>query len=420
MKIFRSSIRSVHSPPRMLPLLALMGGGSALAAGNAEVTGLLLQLFYLVLAAQVGSWLFAKLGLPRVVGQVAAGVVVGPSLLSVVGESVTMEALAEIGAIFLMFMVGLETRFKDLLQVGKEALMVALLGIILPMVGGYFFGVQQGHGNIESLFIATTLVATSVGITAKVLQEMGVLDRKFAQIILGAAVIDDILGLTILAVVSGLGKGGEISMLGVLTTLGISVGFVVAVLLIGIPLLRRFQSKLNNLPLANSFGMAVVVGLGLAALSSLAGLAPIIGAFLAGMVLAEVKDEHTFESKVHALEDFLAPVFFAMVGVKLDLAALGSPSVLTAGGILTVIAVITKLVGGFTGALSQGRKQALLVGLGMVPRGEVGLIVAGIGLSYGVIQKDVFAQVIVMVLLTTVLAPIALRILLGKDTPAPA
>lgn len=401
---------------RLLMAGTVFTGGSALAAGNAEVSDILIQLFYLVLAAQVGSWLFAKLGLPRVVGQVAAGVLVGPSVLHLVEDSVTMEALAEIGAIFLMFMVGLETRFKDLLQVGKEALLVAVLGIALPMIGGYLFGLQAGHNNIESLFIATTLVATSVGITAKVLQEMGVLDRKFAQIILGAAVIDDILGLTILAVVSGLSKGGEMSIGGVLTTLGISVGFVVAVLLVGIPLLRRFQHRLKQLPLANSFGMAVVIGLGLAALSSLAGLAPIIGAFLAGMVLAEVKDEHTFESKVHALEDFLAPVFFAMVGVKLDLGALASPTVLTAGGVLSVIAVVTKLLGGFLGALSQGRKSALLVGLGMVPRGEVGLIVAGIGLSYGVIQRDVFAQVIVMVLLTTVLAPIALRMVLGKQT----
>ncbi|GGJ28284.1 cation:proton antiporter [Deinococcus roseus] len=396
-------------------LFCVLLGGTAQAAGTSEVSDVLIQLFFLVLAASVGSWLFSRLGLPSVVGQVAAGVLIGPSVLNAVQDSLTLEALAEIGAIFLMFMVGLETRFKDLLNVGKEALLVAVLGIFFPMVGGYFFGLMQGHSNIESLFLATTLVATSVGITAKVLQEIGVLDRKFAQIILGAAVIDDILGLTILAVVSGLGKGGDISLLGVLTTLGLSVGFVVAVLALGIPLLRRFQKQLRNVPLASSFSLAVVVGLGLAALSGLAGLAPIIGAFLAGMVLSEVKDEYEFESKVHALEDFLAPVFFAMVGVKLELGLLGSPVVLMAGGVLSVLAVLSKWVGGFLGALSQGRKDAMLVGVGMVPRGEVGLIVAGIGLSYGIIQKEVFAQVLLMVMVTTLLAPIVLKVLVRPE-----
>lgn len=403
--------------PFSLALAALLSN-TALAAGSADVGVILIQLFYLVLAAQVGSWLFAKLGLPRVVGQVVAGVVVGPSLLGVVNESLTLQALAEIGAIFLMFMVGLETRFKDLLNVGKEALLVAVLGIALPMIGGYFFGVQGGYTSIESLFIATTLVATSVGITAKVLQELGVLDRRFAQIILGAAVIDDILGLTILAVVSGLSQGAELSVMGVLTTLGISIGFVVVVLAVGIPLLRKFQPRLKNLPLANSFGMAVVAGLGIAALSSLAGLAPIIGAFLAGMVLAEVKDEEDFESKVHALEDFLAPVFFAMVGVKLEIGLLANSTVLINGGILSIIAVATKLLGGYLGALSQGKKDAWLVGMGMVPRGEVGLIVAGIGLSYGVINKVAFAEVILMVLVTTLVAPIVLRLMVRPEKPA--
>ena len=225
------------------------------------------------------------------------------------------------------------------------------------------------------------------------LQEMGVLDARFAQVILGAAVIDDILGLTLLAVVSGLGAGESMSAAQVALILGLSVGFVALVLAVGIPLVRRFQPRLQNLSLSRMFNVAIVVGLGVAALSTVAGLAPIIGAFLAGMVLAEVKDEVEFESKVHALESFLAPVFFVVVGLQLDLGVLGDPVVIVAGLILTVLAVIGKVAGGLIGARSMGGRQSLLVGVGMVPRGEVGLIVASLGLAAGVIGKQVYAEV---------------------------
>lgn len=403
-----------------LPLGVLLSGG-ALAASSAGTVDLLFGLFWVVLAAAVFGTVASKLGVPAVVGQVLAGILIGPSVLSLVRPDEFLLSLAELGAVFLLFMVGLETRFRDLLSVGKEALLVAVLGIAFPLALGFGFGLWQGQENVSALFVGTSLVATSVGITAKVLQEMGVLDARFAQVILGAAVIDDILGLTLLAVVSGLGAGESMSAAQVALILGLSVGFVALVLAVGIPLVRRFQPRLQNLSLSRMFNVAIVVGLGVAALSTVAGLAPIIGAFLAGMVLAEVKDEVEFESKVHALESFLAPVFFVVVGLQLDLGVLGDPVVIVAGLILTVLAVIGKVAGGLIGARSMGGRQSLLVGVGMVPRGEVGLIVASLGLAAGVIGKQVYAEVLLMVLLTTVLAPLVLRALAPRperDAPA--
>lgn len=410
---------TVRISPGQLTALTLLGGSSALAASSSHGE-LLFGLFWVVLAASLLGAAASRLGVPAVVGQVLAGIVIGPSLLNLVQPGDFFLTLAELGAIFLLFMVGLETRFKDLLAVGKEALLVAVLGIAFPLALGFGFGLWQDQSNVSALFVGTALVATSVGITAKVLQEIGVLDARFAQVILGAAVIDDILGLTLLAVVASLGAGQGLSGTQVAVTLGLSVGFVALVLAVGIPLIRRFQGRLQSISVARAFNVAIVVGLGVAALSSVAGLAPIIGAFLAGMVLAEVKDQVEFESKVHAIEAFLAPVFFVVVGLQLDVAALGSAQVLIAGSVLTVLAVIGKVLGGVLGARSMGGRDALLVGLGMVPRGEVGLIVASLGLGAGIIGKTEYAQVILMVLLTTLLAPLVLRALLRGQPRAAA
>lgn len=392
--------------------LGLSSLAHAASTEHSAAGSLLIQLFFMVLAGQIGGWLLGRLGLPQVVGQVLAGVIIGPSLLNLAQVSDFNLALAELGAIFLLFMVGLETRLADLLKVGRSALLVALLGILFPMAFGYAFGYFQNYDTISSLFIGTALVATSVGITAKVLQELGVLHSRYAQVILGAAVIDDILGLTILAVVSSLGSGASFNGVAVLGTLGLSLGFVFAVLAIGVPLLQRLQPRLSHLSISNSFGWAISIGLGIAALALKAGLAPIIGAFLAGMVLAEVKDAYDFEHKVHALEAFLAPIFFVVVGMQLDIALLANSTVLIAGGILSLLAILGKFMGGALGAWDLGWQQARLIGVGMVPRGEVGLVVASIGLSLQIVDKSIYAQVLMMVIVTTLMAPIVLRMLI--------
>ncbi len=407
-----------------LPLLCLLLPNVAFAAGgdmHAELSGILLSMFCLVLSAQVLGWLMSRFGQPRVIGQVLAGVLVGPSLLGLVHVNITLQALAEFGAIFLMFAVGLENRLRDLLAVGKEAVIVAILGITLPMLGGYAFGYFHDLSSIQSIFIGTTMVATSVGITAQVLNDLGVINSKYARIILGAAVIDDILGLAILGVVSGMASGQEVSAIGVATTLGISLGFVFIVLLVGVPLINYIQSHLSAKKISGGFGLIISLSLGFAALSGVVGLAPIIGAFLIGMVLAEVGDNYDFHDKVHALESFLAPVFFAMVGVQLPLALLADSEVLMNGAVLTIIAILGKWLGGLAIAPQQGMVIANKVGVGMVPRGEVGLIVVGIGLSTNLIDDKLFAEIVVMIIATTILAPIVLRLLIKPpvDPSAP-
>lgn len=368
--------------------------------------GHLLEVFFLLLAAQFMGWLFRRFNQPAVIGEVLAGVLVGPALLGLAHEGEILEFMAELGAIFLLFMVGLETRLRDILAVGREAFLVAVLGVAFPFVGGYFFGLAIGFDQLPSLFLGTALVATSVGITARVLQELGVLSRAYSRIILGAAVIDDVLGLIVLAVVNGVAQSGTLELGTALRITLLSVVFVGSAVLL-VPLVRRIP--FHALPVGSPFGFALLVGIGLASLAATIGLAPIVGAFLAGMLLAEVREELHLEEPVQAIESFLAPIFFAMVGVRLELSALASASILLYGSVVLLIALLGKLLGGFLGALSQGFRRAVVVGVGMAPRGEVGLIVAALGLAAGAVNEEEYALVLFMVVGTTLLAPLFLR-----------
>ncbi len=373
--------------------------------GAPSVAELLLQLFILVVAVQFMGWLFRRFGQPAVIGELVAGVLIGPSVFGWVHEGHTLEFIAEVGAVFLLFMVGLETRLKDVMAVGKEAFLVAVTGVILPFLGGYYFSVISGHDQVASLFFGAALVATSVGITARVLQELGVLSRPYSRIILGAAVIDDVLGLIILAIVSGIAQTGAVETGAVVRLVVISTVFV-GLAAAAVPLVRRLP--LERLPFQSTYGTAVVVALGMATLASAIGLAPIVGAFLGGMIMAEVAEEYKLNEPVHALEGFLAPIFFAYMGILLDLKALGDLDVIKAGLIVSGIAILGKLVT-FLAAITQGIKNAVVVGVGMIPRGEVGLIVAAIGLTNRAIDETQFAVVIFMVVVTTLLAPLLLK-----------
>ena len=367
----------------------------------------LLEIFYLLLAAQVMAFIFKRLNQPVVIGEVLAGVLVGPALLGLVHEGEILEFLAELGAVFLLFMVGLETRLKDILAVGKEAFLVAVLGVALPFLGGYLYGLEIGFETLPALFLGTALVATSVGITARVLQELGVLSRPYSRIILGAAVIDDVLGLIVLAVVNGVAETGQVEV-GAITRL-----IVLSVVFVGLAVFLIARLPLERLPVGSPLGFALALGVGMAALAASIGLAPIVGAFLGGMLLSEVREKYRLEEPIFAIESFLAPIFFAMVGVRLELSALASPVVLVAGTVVTVIAILGKVLGGFLGALTQGVRSALTVGVGMAPRGEVGLIVAALGLKAGAVNEEEYAIVLFMVVFTTLFAPFALKPLIA-------
>lgn len=373
-----------------------------------EFVGTLLELFYLLLAAQLVGWVFRKLKQPSVIGEVVAGVIIGPAILGVVHEGQILDFIAELGAIFLLFLVGIETRLTDILGVGKEALFVGTLGVVVPFVGGWWFSRLIGFDQIPSLFVGTALVATSVGITARVLQELEVLSRPYSRIILGAAVIDDVLGLILLAVVSGVAATGGFVVGEVARLVAFSVLFVAGSAAL-VPVMSRLP--IERLPFRSPLSFGLVLGVGMAAISAVIGLAPIVGAFFAGMILAElgVGDEaEGIEVPVQGVAALLTPVFFAVVGLKLDIVALTEPFVLLVGGALTVIAFVGKLLGGL-GALSQGAREASIVGMGMVPRGEVGLIVVALGLSSGAVDNTEYAIVLFVVVVTTLLAPLFLR-----------
>ena len=387
-------------------------------------TQILLSLFLVFVAAQIGAEIAQRLRLPAVVGEIAAGVVIGASVLGWVKVNESLEVLAEIGAVLLLFSVGLETRLSDLASVGRTALLVGVLGVILPFGLGAAWAILSGFPTPRAMFVAAAFVATSAGITARVLQDLGVLNRVESRVILGAAVIDDILAMLLLSVVTAL-QGGKsdagaragLDVVGLALILAQAIGFVALIGLAGTRVMRRGSAVLDA-PInpLSPLTLSLAICLGLAALASWIGLAAIIGAFLAGMALAETRQRHALERQIQPIMAFLVPFFFVVTGAKVDLHALGSPAALGALAIVTLLAVAGKLVGCGLGALSLGRRSALVVGIGMVPRGEVGIIIASLGQQVGVFSGATYAIIIAMSLLTSVIAPPLLGPLLAGAT----
>jgi Kef-type K+ transport system membrane component KefB len=382
-----------------------------LAAGG--VSALVADLFVLLLAAKLGDELFRWLRQPPIVGEILAGVVVGPSVVGLVEPSETLEVFAELGVVFLLFWVGLETKVSDLARVGRPAALVGVLGIAVPFAGGMGLGAGLGESTATQVFIGSALGATSVGITSAVLIELGVLRSLAARTILGAAIIDDILAMILLAVASGVAAREGVDVGEIAVVLGLALGFVLFVALGGTRLLRAKPGLLSAPRFAESpFLPAVILCLGLAAFAAWVGLAAVIGAFLAGMMVAETKDHHAIEEEVAPLYAFLPPFFFAFIGVELELGALADGRALLALALLVVVAVATKFLGAWLGAVrALGARPAAFVGVGMVPRGEVGIIVAGIGSSAGVVDAELFALIVAMSVATTLLAPPLLALL---------
>lgn len=382
-----------------------------------EHTRLMLTLFVMFVAAKVAAEIFERLKQPAVAGEILAGVVIGPSVLNWVQPSELTATLAEIGVIFLLFLVGLETKPKDIFRVGGRAALVAVLGVIVPFVGGYALAHLWGRPQIESIFIGAAMVATSVGITARVLGQMRVLNAETSRIILGAAVIDDILGLLILAVVSSMATGG-VNYTHIVTTAGMAVGFTLLVALVGARTVNKISPKVEKLKVGQSqlvFGLSVCLGLAL--IASYIGVAAIIGAFLAGMALSEASEGTDMPHQAEAVTEFLLPFFLTNIGMQLKLDTLLSPKVAALAVAITLLACITKVIGCGAGALSLGRKKALQVGVGMMPRGEVGIVVAQIGLGLAAVSDAAYGVVLVMAVATTLIAPPLLAQLYKGETP---
>lgn len=368
-------------------------------------TQLLLTIFVMFVAAKLAAELFERLKQPAVPGEILAGVIIGPSVLGLVAPSEFTNALSEIGVIFLLFLVGLGTRPADIFRVGRRALAVAVLGVIVPFVAGYLLTLLWGFPQIEAIFVAAAMVATSVGITARVLGQKGLLNLETSRIILGAAVIDDILGLIILAVVSSLAKGG-INYVHIATTGALAVAFTLIIAILGAKTINRIHPSVGRLRVGQAqlvFGLGLC--LGLAFVASYIGVAAIIGAFLAGMALSESAEGTDVPHQVEAVTEFLLPFFLTNIGMQLQLGEMSSPRVIFFAVAVTILAVLTKLAGCGVAALGLGLKRATQVGVGMIPRGEVGIVVAQIGLSLATVSNAVYGVVLVMAIATTLIAP---------------
>jgi Kef-type K+ transport system membrane component KefB len=389
-----------------------------LAFASGEHTRLLFTLFVMFVAAKLAAEIFERLRQPAIAGELLAGVVIGPSVLNWVQPSELTNTLAEIGVIFLLFLVGLETKPKDIFRVGARAAFVAVLGVVVPFAGGYLLAWAWGLPTIEAIFIGAALVATSVGITARVLGQMRVLNAETSRIILGAAVIDDVLGLIILAVVSSLAAGG-VNYAHIATTAAMALGFTALVALVGARTVNKISPKVERLRVGQSqlvFGLSVCLGLALVA--SFIGVAAIIGAFLAGMALSESVEGTDMPHQAEAVTEFLLPFFLTNIGMQLKLDTLLSPEVALFAAAVTVLACATKVVGCGAGALSLGTKKALQVGVGMMPRGEVGIVVAQIGLGLAAVSDAAYGVVLVMAVATTLIAPPLLAQLYKGEAPA--
>ncbi|HJW76309.1 MAG TPA: cation:proton antiporter [Thermoleophilia bacterium] len=383
------------------------------------MTTALFQLLVAYAAARLLGRLAGALKLPTVIGELLAGALLGPHLFDVLHESEFFEVFAGLGVIFLLFEAGLEARMRELLAVRGSAIRVGLIGVALPFAGGLLAALAFGEATSNALFVATAFVATSVGITIAVLRELGFQARRSARIILAAAVLDDILGLIVLVVVKGVALGEsnptEIALLAVE-----ALAFVGIIAAAGPPLVTRLSRLVARLSPGVVFDVSLVLMLGLSLLAEYVGLAAIVGAFLAGLTLGELEDYDPIQRRIEPLTAFFVPFFFVLMGTYLDFSAFKDPLTDLEIAAFSLVAIVTKYAGGWLGALKERGAIPREVGAGMVPRGEVGIVVAGIAFAAGAVTGDVYTAVISMVLVTTFLAPFLIRRTFMRTGPADA
>ncbi len=396
-------------------------------------TGRFLFVLAIMLAAgKLSGELFERFGQPAVVGELIAGVILGGSLLGVIPLSPEdplsgiIALLAEIGVLVLLFEIGLETDLRQMFRVGRGASSVALVGVTLPFGLGLLFWLSPlapESLNITSvsttaIFIGATLTATSVGITARVLTDMKVMSSLEAKLIIGAAVIDDVIGLVLLGLVATLAMGAAVSLFDVASAFAIAVGFLVVAVAVGFVVAPRLFGLINQMRVRGVLLVAAFTFLLLiAALADRVGSAMIIGAFAAGIILSRTNQFDLIEDRIKPVADIFTPIFFLSIGAQLDVRLLnpfteGNGQVLAVAGSLFVIAVVGKIAAGW--AVPWRRFNRFGVGLGMMPRGEVGLIFANIGLTTGVLGDELFSAVILMVIGTTFIAPPLLKWSFGR------
>lgn len=390
----------------------------ALLLATAGELNLPLAMLVIFGSAKLLAELAEHFRMPGIVGGLLAGILVGPSALGLIRYNDLLHTLAELGVMFLLFQVGLHIRASELVKVGKTAMIVAICGVIVPFIFGWAILSAAGHRQIEAIFMGAAMVATSVGITAQVLADKGLLSHQTSRVILAAAVIDDVLGLLVLAVVSSMGEGRGIDYIGLLATTVVSCVFIFAVVKYGSTTVNFVMPKLLKKLRSQEAEFAVAVSFlfFMALLAMVSGVAAIIGAFLAGMALAESVGRRT-NTLVLGAAELMVPFFLASIGLQMDLSVFGKGSTLALGVAILVAAVVSKGIGCGLGAYGMGMRNAVRVGVGMIPRGEVGMVVAQIGLSKGSISQDVYAVAVFMAVATTIVAPPLLSIVYRDAMP---
>ena len=443
-----------------LTFLGVFIGGVVYASGGSEsvqhgALATLLSIAVILLFAKLSS-LVEKIGQPSVLGELVIGILLGNAALiginvfEPIKSDIFIPFLAELGVIILLFQVGLESNIKQMQKVGTQALLVAAVGVIVPFIlGAWVVGpwVLPGLSNNAYLFLGAALTATSVGITARVFKDLGKIRIPEAQIVLGAAVIDDVVGLIIFAVVSALATLGAVSLGVISWIIAKAILFLVGAIVVGkfvAPSIGKFFSKINP-GVAMKFTLAIVFALVFSFVAGTIGLAPIVGAFAAGLILDPVHfsyfkkpkatediesyvtlaqsdhkedllntakhySEKHVEELIEPLAHFFVPIFFVVTGMSVDLKTLANPRIILVALIITLVAFIGKYVAGF----AAGKVNKHIVGVGMIPRGEVGLIFATAGQQLGVISAELFSVIVIVVMLTTLITPPILNSMLKR------
>jgi Kef-type K+ transport system membrane component KefB len=381
---------------------------------------LLLQLFTIFVWAKVFAELFERLRLPAVLGEILAGVVLGPYATRFILPGDTIYSIAEIGAVFLLFTVGLETSPSDFIRVGRLSLRVAAAGIILSFAAGFLFLRWHNEPAHEASFVAAAMVATSVGVSARVLRDLHAHKLRTAQIILGAAVFDDILGMLLLGILVSTVRGGGVEWVHLGLVAAEAAGFAVFMIFVAPKVVNRLEPGIRQMQTKDApLVLALALCLGLSVAANYIGMAAIIGAFFAGLAFADYSPRWNLEPRAQAINQFLAPFFFFTMGARLDLSVFSRSVVLVAIA-LSVLAIVTKIVGCALPLWGEGWRSMLQVGVGMTPRGEVSLIVALIGLEMNMISQRAYALVIIMTAVTIILPPPLLRLLFAPSKTLPA
>ncbi|MDB9526013.1 cation:proton antiporter [Oscillatoria sp. CS-180] len=437
---------------------SVLAEASEAEVGPLVLAGVLLSLITVYLAAKIGGELCARVNLPPVLGELIGGVIVGVSALHLIvfpegagetgsilmrlvesttdmdsegilsvfrGESEVVSVLAELGVIILLFEIGLESDLKELIRVGPQAAVVAIIGVVFPFALGTtgliaLFNIP----TVPAVFAGAALTATSIGITAKVLAELQRLSSKEGQIIIGAAVLDDVLGIIVLAVVASLAKTGEIEIQNVVILIVSAAAFLVGAIFIGRLLSPLFVGLVDQMKTRGELIISsLVFAFALSYVAATIQLEAILGAFAAGLILAETPKHKELEEQILPISDMLVPIFFVTVGARTDVSVLNPLDPANREGLiiasfLVVVAIIGKIVTGFA-VFGQPGINRLAIGIGMIPRGEVGLVFAGVGSASGVLSESLEAAIIVMVILTTFLAPPLLRVVFKDSDTVP-